>query len=88
MNKKISKDDIITIAEEMFEDGTRRCERYSEHMWHKAGWFQVEDDEIYEIIDSYLKFRHHLSSYNTRKEKEIEKEEGIVGRIKRIRDKI
>jgi len=80
--KNFTKELIVSIATEMYkDDGKFFSESYSQSIWEKRGWPEVDDIIIYRLLDSHIKFLRCLDEYNGT-EKKLWKKRDILGRIK------
>ena len=49
----------------MYGEGTYFSEKYSHVEWDKRGWDRLDDDKLYEALDSYIKFLRIVDIYET-----------------------
>lgn len=82
--KNFSRDMFIAIATEMYHiDGKIYSESYSQTLWKERGWPEVDDKEIYVILDSYIKFLRTMDKYEGKETKDsIWRGRDILGRLK------
>jgi len=64
MNGKISKDELMKIAEQMHADGKIYSESYAPSCWKLHKWPEVDDDIIYKALDDHLRFLRRIDEYN------------------------
>jgi len=64
MSDKISKEELIAIAEQMHADGKLYSEAYAPSCWKLHGWPKIDDEVVYKILDDYLKFLRRLEEYD------------------------
>jgi hypothetical protein len=82
--KKISKEEIMKIAQEMYEhDGTYFSERYSSSAWDKRGWPTIDDPIVYKMLDAHIKLLRTYDEYIDENREEPLKRRDIFGRVKR-----
>ena len=74
MGKVWTESLIISVATEMYQDGTGRCERYPQRTWQSRGWPEVDDDSIIVAIDAYLRLLKSLDEYYGREQPEYRTE--------------
>lgn len=80
--KNFNKELLISIAEEMYRrDGKYYSESYSSVLWKQRGWPEVDNEIIYKLLDSYIRFLRHMDEYNGIQQ-ELWKTKDIFGRIK------
>lgn len=58
---KPSKEQLESIAKEIYEEGFIRCEAYPVSRWKKRKW--PETREIFGIIDAFLNLFKRLDDY-------------------------
>ena len=63
MDSVWTKELIISVATEMYEDGTSCCERYPERAVISRGWPNIDNEHVISAIDAYLKLLKSLDEY-------------------------
>jgi hypothetical protein len=83
--KNYTKEILVAVATEMYHtDGKTHSESYSQKVWVERGWPVVDNDKIYTILDSYIKFLRCTDEYNeTETRDSIWQKRDILGRIKK-----
>jgi len=80
--KKLTREEFINIATEMYADGTYYSERYSRAQWKSRGWPEIKDVRMYVILDSYIKFLRVTDEFHG---KRVEDERfGNTGVLERV----
>jgi len=60
---KLTEDELIDLARQMFNDGTHFSERYSRRAWRSRGWPEIDDKDVYSVLDAYIKFLRLFEKY-------------------------
>ena len=80
--KKFTRNELIEIAKEMHEEGTRFSERYSPDVWKSRDWPTINDVIVYKVLDSYLKYLRLSDEYHEdKKATEHAGPTGVLGRL-------
>jgi hypothetical protein len=58
-----TREDVERVAKDMYEDGTKYSERYSERAWKQRGWPIIDDVKVHVAIDGYLKYLRSMDEY-------------------------
>jgi hypothetical protein len=82
---KLTREDFIRIAEEMYAEGTYYSERYSQKQWIEHEWPQVDDVRIYKILDAYIRFLRISDNYDGKTKDRGPSGAGVLGQTP-IRD--
>ena len=76
MSKKWTREQLVTVATEMYLDGTSWSERYNRHLWKSRGWPEADSLTIYESLDAYIKYLRKMDQYEGNEVPEYKSEFG------------
>lgn len=59
----VDVDELLRIAEEIFEEGYTHSEAYPALRWRKNGWPEVTDRAAFKLMDAHILLRRSIAAY-------------------------